>query len=208
MDTWTWNGTTWSQATPATSPSARIAASMAYDPATGNMVLFGGRANNFNPLGDTWTWNGTTWSRVSPAMSPPARYGASMAYDPATGNMVLFGGRANNVNPLGDTWTWNGTTWSQSSPATSPPPASPPRWPMTRPPGTWSSSGGATTTSIHSEIRGRGTARLGATRPRQRVHPPATPPRWPMTRPPGTWSSSGGRQSLPSLRRYLDMGRR
>ncbi len=41
-DTWTYDGTTWSQQSPATSPSARGGASMAYDPATGQMVLFGG----------------------------------------------------------------------------------------------------------------------------------------------------------------------
>ena len=41
-DTWTWNGTTWTQQTPATSPPARESASMAYDAATGTVVLFGG----------------------------------------------------------------------------------------------------------------------------------------------------------------------
>ena len=35
-DTWTWNGTTWTEASPATSPPARYVASMAYDPATGS----------------------------------------------------------------------------------------------------------------------------------------------------------------------------
>ena len=47
------------------------AASMAYDPATGNMILFGG-ANNSGFFGDTWTWDGTTWTQQSPANSPPA----------------------------------------------------------------------------------------------------------------------------------------
>ena len=35
-------------------------ASMAYDPATGQLVLFGGYDGGF--LDDTWTWNGTTWT--------------------------------------------------------------------------------------------------------------------------------------------------
>jgi uncharacterized repeat protein (TIGR01451 family) len=118
-DTWTWNGTTWTQLSPATSPPVRAGASMAYDPATGNMVLFGGLGNS-GFLGDTWTWDGTTRTQQSPATSPPARYGASMAYDPATGDMVLFGGGGSS-GVLGDTWTWDGTTWTQLSPATSPP---------------------------------------------------------------------------------------
>ena len=51
-DTWTWDGTTWTQQHPATSPSARTFASMAYDPATSTAVLFGGKGT----LADTWTW--------------------------------------------------------------------------------------------------------------------------------------------------------
>nr|MDA8292961.1 hypothetical protein [Actinomycetota bacterium] len=73
---------TWTKQSPTTSPSARSFASMAYDPATGTMVLFGGDGSS-GLLADTWTWNGTTWTKQSPTTSPSARYGASMAYDPA-----------------------------------------------------------------------------------------------------------------------------
>ena len=44
-DTWTWNGTTWTQQThqsPGTGPESRYVASMAFDSATGQLVLFGG----------------------------------------------------------------------------------------------------------------------------------------------------------------------
>ena len=54
-DTWTWDGTTWTQRHPATSPPARDGAPMAYDAATSSMVLFGG-SNGVVVLGDTWTW--------------------------------------------------------------------------------------------------------------------------------------------------------
>jgi hypothetical protein len=121
--TWTWDGTTWTRQHPAASPSARDAASMVYDAATGTVVLFGGNTNKPNGhLADTWTWDGTTWTQQSPATSPPARDYASMAYDAATGTVVLFGGQSSNViTDLADTWTWDGTTWTQQSPATSPP---------------------------------------------------------------------------------------
>ena len=96
---------TWVAQTPATHPSARFLAAMAYDSATGDMVLFGGQRYGF--LGDTWTYNGTTWTQQHPATSPPARINAAMAYDPATGNVVLFGGFGSSGAALGDTWTYN-----------------------------------------------------------------------------------------------------
>jgi len=109
---------TWTKLSPATSPTARDDAAMAYDTSTGDMTLFGGYIGE-TVLKDTWTWNGTTWTKLSPATSPPARYLASMAYDTATGDMVLFGG-GTLVSSYSDTWTWNGTTWTKLSPATSP----------------------------------------------------------------------------------------
>jgi hypothetical protein len=90
---------------------------MAYDPATSQLVLFGG---GFGTCADTWTWNGSNWTGQSPLASPSARWLASMAYDPATSQLVLFGGAASNGDEFNDTWTWNGTTWIQLFPSTSP----------------------------------------------------------------------------------------
>jgi hypothetical protein len=50
-DTWTWDGSTWTKQSPATSPPGHGGGSMAYDAASGNAVLFGG-----DSPGDTWTW--------------------------------------------------------------------------------------------------------------------------------------------------------
>jgi hypothetical protein len=126
-DTWTWNGTTWTQQHPTTSPSPRQVGpgtgAMAYDAAKGNVVLFGGYSESNQPLGDTWTWNGTTWTQRQPATSPPARIASAMAYDAATGTVVLFGGAdfVNNIEHyVGGTWTWDGTTWTKQHPVTSP----------------------------------------------------------------------------------------
>jgi hypothetical protein len=57
-DTWTWDGTTWTQQRPATHPHRREGASMAYDAATGTVVLFGGDGHQKGNmlLHDTWTW--------------------------------------------------------------------------------------------------------------------------------------------------------
>ena len=94
---------------------------MAYDAATGNVVLFGGRNKEGYDLSDTWTWDGSTWTKQAPAASPPAREIASMAYDAATRNIVLFGGYVLHINGmLGDTWTWDGSTWTKQHPAAHP----------------------------------------------------------------------------------------
>jgi hypothetical protein len=124
-DTWIWDGTDWMQQHPVSSPPARDFASMAYDAATGQLVLFGGvRIAGLPPapLNDTWTWNGADWTQQHPATVPPSRVQASMAYDEANHTLVLFGGLhvGNGVNQLQDTWTWNGVNWIQQYPASSP----------------------------------------------------------------------------------------
>jgi hypothetical protein len=117
--TWTWNGTAWTQQQPATSPSPRSYASMAYDAATKTVVLFGGSARS-GPLNDTWTWNGTTWTQQHPATSPSPRWTGTMAYDAAAHNVVLFGGRGHG-GADGDTWIWTGSDWRKRIPVASPP---------------------------------------------------------------------------------------
>src|SRR5215467_806721 len=78
VGTWTWNGATWTRQHPAASPAARFRAAVAYDAATGSVVLFGGAVGFGGRWGnDTWTWNGTTWTQQHPATSPPARAFAS-----------------------------------------------------------------------------------------------------------------------------------
>jgi hypothetical protein len=118
-DTWTWDGINWKKQRPATSPSKRDSMGMAYDAASGKVVMFGGIFWP-NGKGDTWTWDGSNWTQESPSSSPPARGFITMAYDAPRGEVVLFGGW--NGSYLGDTWTWDGTTWTQQQPARSPGP--------------------------------------------------------------------------------------
>jgi len=118
-DTWTFNGSAWTQLSPATSPRARGATAMAYDQAAGNMVMYGGQVDNgVFPVG-TWIWDGTTWTQLSPSPTPPQVFSAFTAYDPAAGNIVLFGGNQ-STSLVHQTWTWNGATWAQQSPARHP----------------------------------------------------------------------------------------
>ena len=105
-------------ASPGPPPAPRTVASVAYDQASGQLVLFGG-SDGTKLLNDTWTYNGKSWTKQHPASTPPARQQAAMAYDPMRRTVVLFGG-GNTTQPprsvavnLSDTWTWDGQTWKQ-----------------------------------------------------------------------------------------------
>lgn len=126
--TYSWDGTSWSEIRPQTYPPGRYDASMAYDSATRQLVLFGG-SNGSQFWNDTWTWTGTNWvelvhdSAPNTPNVPSARMGAAMDFDTAASQMILFGGTNGSVQTnQSDTWTWTGTSWQQLFPSTSPPP--------------------------------------------------------------------------------------
>jgi hypothetical protein len=103
----------WYMASPSSAPTPRYSAQMGYDPATVQLIEFGG-FDFSTDLNDTWDWNGNTWTELSPAQSPPARKDASMAFDPSmgsSGELLLFGGISGSTY-LDDMWAWNGTTWT------------------------------------------------------------------------------------------------
>ncbi len=119
--TWTWDGTTWTQQFPSVSPSARSwnTNAMAYDTKLGKVVLFGGQAS-FVFTSETWEWDGTskTWTQQFPTHSPSPRT-ATLAYDYAAEQVVLFGGNTNGI-AYNDTWTYTGVDWIHHQPATVP----------------------------------------------------------------------------------------
>ena len=119
-ETWSWDGSEWTQLSPTTSPSARFTHGMAYSPFLGRIVLFGGLDRQFAETGlsDTWQWNGTNWIEMMPTQSPPGRgVHRNMAYDPSSGDIVLFGGgQQPSVPTLGDAWVYDGITWTPIAP--------------------------------------------------------------------------------------------
>jgi hypothetical protein len=108
--TWTWDGTNWTQQHPTTSPGEceALAASgpMVYDRATQKLML--NTAEGFEI--ESWDWDGSNWKRVG---SGPEN--AGVAYDPAFSRTVAFGGYDDYLAPqvFGTTMTWNGTEWAQ-----------------------------------------------------------------------------------------------
>ncbi|MHB8571357.1 MAG: hypothetical protein ACYDAY_00155 [Candidatus Dormibacteria bacterium] len=133
-DTWLWNGTDWLAAAATVAPPPRWNASMATDPTTGDVVLFGGDsrtdvsvpvygdAGDEMLLGDTWTWDGAAWSPAV-AAGPAPRGGAAMSAYPPAGGVVLTGGHALSTTAgdglgaptlveLADTWEFASGRWT------------------------------------------------------------------------------------------------
>jgi hypothetical protein len=102
LNTWTYDGTTWTIESPSTQPLTVYGTSAAFEPHLNSVFLFGG-ANGGEDQNTIWSWTGSNWKELFPAQSPPAREGAGMAYDKVLGRIILFGGQKHEV-PLGDTW--------------------------------------------------------------------------------------------------------
>jgi len=89
---------------------------MAYDAATGKVVLTGGEGGS----SETWTYDGTAWAEQSTPQSPPQLYSSGVAYDAADKQIVIADGIVNG-GMRNSTWTYDGTTWTEQHPAQSTP---------------------------------------------------------------------------------------
>jgi hypothetical protein len=112
-DTWLFQSGQWVQGPAAPADlTPRGGAAMAYDPAIGKIVLFGGDGAEWPPdNNDTWLYDGTDWTRgpLAPGGLAP-RSGAQMVFDPDIGKIVMFGGSGDR--PYNETWLFDGTSWS------------------------------------------------------------------------------------------------
>lgn len=105
-DTWTWNGTNWSQLDPDKSPYPFLP-TMTFDQSAGTPLVYDVGA-------DTWSWDGSIWDRKASLYGRPTphRYGPVMAFDPATGHVVMFGGFSQGGGNLNAMWSWTGQNWT------------------------------------------------------------------------------------------------
>jgi PKD repeat protein len=126
-DTWTYLNGTWTNITAAagTAPPGTYTATMAYDAADQEDVLFGGGVTTASGIGAgltsiTWIFQNGTWTNITSSIttSPPPRDQASMAYDARDGYVVLFGGKY-GLGELNDTWKFVGNRWTQIAGPTS-----------------------------------------------------------------------------------------
>lgn len=122
-DTWAYDPvvSTWTELNPPGSvPSARSAQAMAYNPASGKLIMFGGYSNGV--LNDTWEYDpaANAWTDLAPVGEIPAVRGyAAMAYDPGAGKVILFGGWDEGAPAwYGDTFAYDpvANTWSDLDP--------------------------------------------------------------------------------------------
>jgi outer membrane protein assembly factor BamB len=125
-DTWSFHAGAWKLVAASGGPSARSAVAMAYDPAIGDVVLFGGAQHagaNRSELGDTWEFSGGKWTaiKVKVSQAPSARDAASLAYYPSDRTVVVFGGRSGGTVE-NDTWELAGSKWNPLHSRQSPPP--------------------------------------------------------------------------------------
>jgi hypothetical protein len=119
-DTWTWDGTSWTEQHAATHPTARCCFGLAYDAAREETVLWGGfdgaPRGDSSYFGETWIWDGATWHQRHPEHSPGIGASFGMVYDAATEQVLAFMGEGLDANP----WAWDGTDWTELTAATSP----------------------------------------------------------------------------------------
>lgn len=102
-DTWTWDGSSWTQQHPSVSPPARAYAAMTYDPKAHDVLLVGGREAQKAVPGACGSGSSSSSGSGATAPSPPTvggPNGASMAPCMAPVPPVLT-----------DTWTWDGSNW-------------------------------------------------------------------------------------------------
>jgi N-acetylneuraminic acid mutarotase len=110
-DTWIYDpaANTWTEVEPlGEQPYPRDDHSMVYDPASGNVLLFGGW-DGYDTLSDAWSYDvsTSTWTRVTASGGgPSARLSTSLAYDETSGTVMLFGGW-DGYSALNDTWIFS-----------------------------------------------------------------------------------------------------
>ena len=116
-DTWVWDGTNWTQKSPAISPSLRESHAMAYDAARGQVVLFGGVGSHVD--NETWVWPSdptggisvtTNLSAASFNISGPVNYSGnglsfSQVNAPAGTYTINYGSVVGYRPPLSETKT-------------------------------------------------------------------------------------------------------
>ncbi|MCU0867481.1 MAG: hypothetical protein MUC36_27175 [Planctomycetes bacterium] len=114
-ETWSFDGTSWTQLLPLNTPSARFGHSAVYDSVRQRIVLFAGRTAVAHTA-DVWEWNGSNWLQAATTAAFPnnnVRRQAAIAHDPVAQRTVIFGGRTDATNSFFDgTFVWDGQAWT------------------------------------------------------------------------------------------------
>ncbi len=105
-DTWLYDGTSWTEASPAFVPRARDHVAMSYSAALQRVVAFGGYDGD--ATNELLEWDGANW-QPSPVTGVTPRLFPVLARDDAGGRLLLFGGFA--ITPFNELWSYECDAW-------------------------------------------------------------------------------------------------
>jgi hypothetical protein len=128
-DTWTWDGSAWTQAHPSTSPPALSGAQMTYDPVSRDLVLVGGERLEPVPLGgNACSSSGSSGSGSAIGSTGSIGAGSTISIPPGnaqpadapqpTGAPAIVPNCGGSSGSNSATWLWNGNDWSKASGST------------------------------------------------------------------------------------------
>ncbi len=103
-ETWLWDGKEWKDGKVEDGPSPRFDHMMAFDEASGRVLMHGGCGDMLcaTPRSDTWAFDGESWQSVGNGEAPGPRAGG-MAYDRYQPAMMRFG--------EGQGYRWENSGW-------------------------------------------------------------------------------------------------
>src|SRR5580704_2567057 len=124
-DTWTWDGSAWSQAHPATSPPPLDNPQMTYDPATRDVLLVGVRhfegvtpgpiaCSSGSGSASSGSSSGSATLIVPPVNALPAIAPAPAATAKPGRTATVYPACNTAVVPSEVTWLWNGSDWARA----------------------------------------------------------------------------------------------
>ncbi len=118
-DTWEWNGSAWTDVTPASGPPATENTAMTYDPIRNQCVLFGGNTAA-GLVNTTWLYDGQ-WTQATVGGTPPsARQFPVLVFDAVRGHVVEVTGQNAGTGVLGNIVEWDGASWTAPASSTYP----------------------------------------------------------------------------------------
>jgi hypothetical protein len=128
-DLWRLNNRRWQPVQPkGTRPAARAGHSAVYDPATNEMIVYGGALPYaYTTFSDVWVLthaNGvggaSKWMQLNPTGTPTRRFQHGAAYDALNNRMIVFGGddcTGTFCNVLSDVWVLSNANGVGGTPA-------------------------------------------------------------------------------------------
>lgn len=119
VQTWVWDGSTWSQQVGATTPpDDPLGTTMTEDPTNEEGVLIAGSPAGGN--GSTWVWDGTAWHQAGAApLVNSGDSGETAMSDGASAHAILIGERSpdSQSTEFDVLWTFDGHGWVTDRPA-------------------------------------------------------------------------------------------